>query len=421
MARRLRLACWSMDRASSKETFDTGIGRTNMTKFRSMALFAALLATLGGTSQGALAHSEREIGSLAPTGIDADARGRAKLRVRNGDDGTFEVIVQKLDGEATYQLVVNGVLVGEITTSRGGNGRARFRSRPRSSRDSLLGFDPRGALVSVRNSAGQDVLAVTLASGGGSQSGDVICCIPDDSGPECEDRTPAECAAQGGTVSTATSCLPNPCTGTPPPTSNDIICCLPDDSGPECEDRTADECAAQGGVAVEATSCNPNPCAAVVPPAGDDVQCCLADDSGPKCEDRTLAQCAVEGGVSAGAGACSLDSCASLPPPPSNATVTVRCERRSGRSKVSVDGNNLPTASYQARVTSGGNSATSPARPTVGDEAEFDFDSDGGDIAAGATAIAPSFITGTPPVVTGSILSLSGAVIVEATATCLDR
>jgi hypothetical protein len=37
---------------------------------------------------------------------------------------------------------------------------------------------------------------------------------PDDSGPECEDRTVDECAAQGGTVvAGATSCLPKPCDG----------------------------------------------------------------------------------------------------------------------------------------------------------------------------------------------------------------
>jgi hypothetical protein len=28
--------------------------------------------------------------------------------------------------------------------------------------------------------------------------GDIRCCVPDDGGPECEDRTPAECAARGG-------------------------------------------------------------------------------------------------------------------------------------------------------------------------------------------------------------------------------
>jgi hypothetical protein len=65
--------------------------------------------------------------------------------------------------------------------------------------------------------------------------------------------------------------------------------------------------------------------------------------------------------------------------------------------------------------------ADAPARATVGDEVEFDFDSDAGDIAAGATPIAADFIQGTPPRVTGTILTLSGELVVEATVDCRDR
>jgi hypothetical protein len=51
-------------------------------------------------------------------------------------------------------------------------------------------------------------------------------------------------------------------------------------------------------------------------------------------------------------------------------------------------------------------------------QAEFDFDSDGGDIAAGATAIPAAFIQNL--VVTGQILQ-NGAVVAEATANCTQR
>ena len=141
---------------------------------------------------------------------------------------------------------------------------------------------------------------------------------------------------------------------------SDVVCCIPDDSGPECEDRTADECAAQGGIVVEATSCDPNPCEPVTPPANEDIQCCLPDNGGTECEDRTPAECAVEGGVNAGVGTCSPDPCQAIPPPSANATVRVRCEVRSDRSKISVDGNNLATGTYQAMVTSGANTASAP-------------------------------------------------------------
>ena len=368
----------------------------------------------------ASARSEKESGSLSSTGVDDDASGGVKLVVKNGSDGKFEIKGKKLDGDATYDVLVDGVLVGQFTTSGGGSGRLRFRSRPHS-KDALLGFDPRGAVVVVRNAAGQDVLAVQLAQNSATDDGDIICCIPDDSGPECEDRTAAECAAAGGTATTATSCLPNPCAGTPPPTTADIVCCIPDDSGPECEDRTADACAAEGGVAVEATSCTPNPCASTTPSDNDDVQCCLPDDGGAQCEDRTPAACAIEGGVNAGVGTCTPDPCGALPPPSGNATVIVKCEVRADRSKISVDGNGLATGSYQASVVSGANSATAPAHQTIGDEVEFDFDSDGGDIAAGATAIDAAFIQGTPPQVTGTILTLGGGVVAEATVDCLVK
>src|SRR5215468_3907770 len=379
---------------------------------RSISIALAALAILGVSTLAteARAHSEQESGSLASTGVDPDARGKVKLTVRNLTDGRLDIKGQKLDPDATFDVLGNGVLVGQFTTTGGGNGRIRFRSRPRSPHDQLLGFDPRGALVVVRNAAGQDVLAVQLADSGSVNPGDVACCIPDASGAECEDRTLDECNMQGGTVSTATSCLPNPCAGEPPPVEADLVCCIPHDSGPECEDRTADECAAQGGIVVEATSCNPNPCEPVTPPANDDIQCCLANNGGAECEDRTPAECAVEGGTNAGAGTCTPDPCQSIPPPSANATVRVRCEVRSDRSKISVDGDNLATGTYQAMVTSGANTATAPARQTIGDQVEFDFDSDAGDIAAGATAIAANFIQGTPPQVTGAIVTLGGSV-----------
>jgi hypothetical protein len=116
--------------------------------------------------------------------------------------------------------------------------------------------------------------------------GDIVCCLPDDSGPECEDRTTAECAAAGGIDLGPGSCLPNPCSGGP--ASDDVVCCLPDDSGPECEDRTAAQCASEGGVHVDGASCAAGTCAPTAPPDGD-VRCCLPGDSGPECEDRTAA------------------------------------------------------------------------------------------------------------------------------------
>jgi hypothetical protein len=102
----------------------------------------------------------------------------------------------------------------------------------------------------------------------------------------------------------------------------------------------------------------------------------------------------------------------------------LRCEVRTGqaRSKISVDGKNLASGQYQARVRSGGNTAVSGLHATLGDEVEFDFDSDPDDIAAGATAIAADFIqTSANPDVLAEILSAGGQVVVSQGGNCSVR
>ena len=89
------------------------------------------------------------------------------------------------------------------------------------------------------------------------------------------------------------------------------------------------------------------------------------------------------------------------------ADVQVSCEKRSNRSKISIDGNNLASGSYRAVARSGTRTATSDFATTVGDEVEFDFDSRAGDIAEGATAIGASFIVDGR--VKGYLVNASGA------------
>lgn len=100
----------------------------------------------------------------------------------------------------------------------------------------------------------------------------------------------------------------------------------------------------------------------------------------------------------------------------SAATIRVKCEKRANRSKISVDGNDLAPGMYSARVVSGANQKTSALQAAVGDEAEFDFDSNPKDIAAGATPIAADFIQGGQ--VVGKILDTNGNTIVSDTVRC---
>jgi hypothetical protein len=66
------------------------------------------------------------------------------------------------------------------------------------------------------------------------------------------------------------------------------------------------------------------------------------------------------------------------------------------------------------------NTAVADAQPADADgEDEFDFDSDPGDIAEGATPISPDFIQGGR--VTGKILDEGGNTLAAATATCRMR
>ena len=106
------------------------------------------------------------------------------------------------------------------------------------------------------------------------------------------------------------------------------------------------------------------------------------------------------------------------------ATIRVECEQRGlQRSKISVDARKLaplPNGQmYRAEVVSGGNSAISPGEPPIGDEVGFDFDSDRGDIAGGAVAIAPTFIVNGS--VTGKILAPNGDAVISDTVACRVR
>lgn len=107
------------------------------------------------------------------------------------------------------------------------------------------------------------------------------------------------------------------------------------------------------------------------------------------------------------------------------ATLRVRCEARGGsRSKISVDGNNLSprNGSFRARVRAAGGAVTSATRRAVGDEVEFDFDSDRGDIARGATRIAARFIVArSGPDVIGELFNAQGRVVARQGVECRLR
>ena len=115
---------------------------------------------------------------------------------------------------------------------------------------------------------------------------------------------------------------------------------------------------------------------------------------------------------------CGVFLVASLPDADA-ATIRVRCEKRADRSKVSVDGNEFASGRYKAKISSGPNRRSSPFARTVGDEVEFDFDSEPDNIADGATEIKPNFIRKNK--VRGKIVNSRGNTVISDTVKCRRR
>ena len=275
------------------------------------------------TATSALASSDAKVdGKLTPTANASSARGKLQLKLKAGKVGKFRVNTARLAPGHSFDLVVGGVKVGAFQTNAGGAGRVRFSTKPHGS-ESVLGFDPRGMTVSVRDAEdGDDDLVTDVPD---DTPGDGACCVTHDGGEtECEDISADACTAAGGSVAASASCLPDPCGSTPP--SGTSVCCTnqthDDESESECEDEISDAaCAAAGGLVVQATSCDPNPCQATPPP--DVFACCSAHSGdgggdgeesshqggGLECEVRSADACAAEGGTTTAATSCDPNPC----------------------------------------------------------------------------------------------------------------
>lgn len=234
--------------------------------------------------------------AAAPDG----ASGVAVLVLGKGSNAKLVVRVRGLESHHDYDVVADGAVVGSFTTNSRGGGRSLFSTGGKAKAKRLhkrildLTFDPRGATMAVRDAETDADVLVGEMSGDGSPNGAFACCTPNDGGVECEERTPEDCIAGGGTPSSATSCFvePNPCQAPPVET----VCCVPpssvdgafpcdddhssessddshssessDDDHHDCDEErsvcvagpTADECVAEGGRVVTASSCDPNPC-----------------------------------------------------------------------------------------------------------------------------------------------------------------
>lgn len=288
---------------------------------RTFGIVSVLLLAGLGTPSPAGGNSARVKKDLTATSMAPEARGKARLTLRSSKHGKFSVLAKHLAGGQHFDVVVGGVKVGSLTTNSGGSGKARFSTQPRS-KDTLLGFDPRGARIIVRDEDGDDVLEGEMPDDDGTET---ACCNAeneDEEGEvECEEKTPEECTAEGGTPigvpgGTAASCIPNPCSTTPPP--GGVVCCTnethDDESEAECDVvATAAECAEDDGSVVQAGSCDPNPCQPA-PPTNRTACCVPEDDDEPgeaECEVLSAEACTAAGGSAISAATCEPDPCES--------------------------------------------------------------------------------------------------------------
>jgi hypothetical protein len=267
--------------------------------------------------------------ALTATAHAPRASGTAKLVLKNRSSGRFSVRAKHLRGNASFDVVVDGVKVGALVTGPRGGGIARFDSAPRG-HGGRLGFDPRGAHVAVRESdTGEDDLDGDMPDDHPDSA--IACCVGDhdeddhagehdrrhhdDHEAECELKTADACTAHGGTPMTATSCLPDPCGTNPPPAT--VVCCrtssaggafVDDDREVDCEDDMSQAaCVEHGGMVVQAPSCDPNPCQPTPPP--DVVVCCVPDGDETECEHVTRQHCSDAGGTVSTATSCENHPC----------------------------------------------------------------------------------------------------------------
>ncbi|MBI3770303.1 MAG: hypothetical protein HY271_17665 [Deltaproteobacteria bacterium] len=277
-----------------------------------MLVLAAVVVT-GVTavpSAGAKVSVKRQ---LTPTGAAPSAQGQVVVVVAKHSKGKMQIVAHHLRPNATFNVVVNSVRIGTLTTNGGGNGRARFSTTPRG-HDQLLGVDPQGQLVEVQDDdSGEDALETEMPPDT-ADAGDVQCCRTHEGEAECDETTPDKCTPDQGVNMGAGSCMPNPCPSTSP-SPDEIACCVPDhdENGPECETATVDECMASQGVNLGAVACDPNPCAPTSP-STPEIACCVPDDEGVECEEQTADECTALGGTNLGTGTCDPTPCASTPP-----------------------------------------------------------------------------------------------------------
>lgn len=105
----------------------------------------ALVTSLAGAGPSLKISAPLVATSAAPRAV-----GRAQVALKGTSTGKLEVVARRLAPDTTFDVVLGGVKVAQLNTSGSGRGKVRLRSRPHG-HDRLLGFDPRGNDIVVRD------------------------------------------------------------------------------------------------------------------------------------------------------------------------------------------------------------------------------------------------------------------------------
>src|SRR5262245_16091121 len=162
---------------------------------KAVLVVGGLLAA--GSAPNAMAGAPVAQTTLSVTSHAPGAHGRAKLALKSASRGRFRVVARKLTPETSFDLMVGGIKVGSFTTNAAGHGKVTLSTHPKRS-EGLLGVDPRGKAIEVRDDGGNDDLEGEMPGEDDSAAGAFVCCVPDSDGAECEVETPDECSDEGG-------------------------------------------------------------------------------------------------------------------------------------------------------------------------------------------------------------------------------
>jgi len=124
--------------------------RKNQIVLAALAITALVAIALAPRPSMASGGSQVQLrANLVNAGVDTDAKARADFRERSGLQ-TFKVSVQRLN-EGTYDVLVAGMMHGQIVTDSKGKDELQFKTNPEPGEDALpLTFDPRGQLVEIK-------------------------------------------------------------------------------------------------------------------------------------------------------------------------------------------------------------------------------------------------------------------------------